>query len=197
MFLPLFQKQSYYPRQTIGEIEMMIYITGKARAPPPIFDSPPQSKIKNLEEKSMSNTCTLSVYNTCTGKYENVAVTEEVYREYRRTGWTIENNDASFYDHEIQFSQLIGGNDGAYENFHEFVSDEKVTENAALNAIRIEQLNEILPTLSAKEREVIELLYMDGYSAAEAGSMLGISKQAVNKRKRAAFEKIRTDRRMF
>lgn len=145
----------------------------------------------------MSNTCTLSVYNTCTGKYENVPVTEGVYRGYRRTSWTIENNDASFYNHEIQFSQLIGGDDGAYENFHEFVSDGKVTEDAALNAIRIEQINEILPTLSAKEQEVIELLYMDGYSAAEAGSMLGISKQAVNKRKRAAFEKIRTDRRMF
>ena len=82
-------------------------------------------------------------------------------------------------------------------NFHEFVSDKNVTEDAALNAIRAGQLKAVLLTLSAKEREVIGLLYMEGYTATEAGDLLGISKQAVNKRKRAAFEKIRANRRMF
>ena len=48
-------------------------------------------------------TYTLDVYNHATGCMETVAVTEEVYRTYLRTGWSIENNDASFYAHEIQF----------------------------------------------------------------------------------------------
>jgi len=145
----------------------------------------------------MSKDHTLSVYDTLTGKYENVPVSEEVYRAYKRTGWNIDDNNASFYEHEIQFSQLIGGEDGSYENFHEFVSDGNITADTALNSIRVEQLNAVLPTLTEKEREVLELLYYDGLSAAEAGTLLGISEQAVNKRRRAAFERIRADSRLF
>ena len=145
----------------------------------------------------MNNIHTLSVYDTLTGKYENVSVTEEVYRVYRRTGWNIDDNNASYYSHEIQFSQLICGEDGAYENFHEFVSPEDETAETVLRTVRIEQLNSILLMLTEKEREVLELLYYDGLSAAEAGNLLGISEQAVNKRKRVAFEKIRSDSRFF
>ena len=35
---------------------------------------------------------TLTVFNTCTQEYEEVAVTEEVYRAYYRTGWNIKDN---------------------------------------------------------------------------------------------------------
>ena len=51
----------------------------------------------------------LTVFNTCTGVYETVEVTKEVYIGYKRSKWKIENNDRSFYKHEIQFSGLIGG----------------------------------------------------------------------------------------
>jgi len=145
----------------------------------------------------MSKTYTVSVYDTLTGKYENVQVTEEVYRIYKRTGWNIDDNNTSFYDHEIQFSQLIGGGDDAYENFHEFVTPEDETVETVLRSIRAEQLNDILPSLTEKEREVLELLYYEGLSAVKAGDQLGISEQAVNKRKRSAFEKIRSDSRFF
>ena len=37
---------------------------------------------------------TLTVFNTCTQEYEEVAVTEEVYRAYYRTGWNIKDNTA-------------------------------------------------------------------------------------------------------
>ena len=146
----------------------------------------------------MSKTYILkNVYDPLTGKYNNVPVTEEVYRAYKRTGWNIDDNNTSFFDHEIQFSQLIGGDDGAYENFREFVSDGNATDDAALTSIRAEQFKKILPTLTEKEQEVLKLLYFDGYSAVEAGELLGISEQAVNKRKRSAFEKIRSDDKLF
>ncbi len=58
---------------------------------------------------------TLIVFNTCTREYEEVMVTEEVYRTYCRTRWNIKDNDQSFFDHEIQTSGMIGGQDGAYE----------------------------------------------------------------------------------
>ena len=47
---------------------------------------------------------TLIVFNTCTQEYEEVIVTEEVYRTYCRTRWNIKDNDQSFFDHEIQTS---------------------------------------------------------------------------------------------
>ncbi|MCU6720883.1 hypothetical protein OCV67_13230 [Porcipelethomonas ammoniilytica] len=50
----------------------------------------------------------ISVRNTANGKYENVEVTEEVYRAYMRTGWNIKDNDESFFKHQIQFSALLG-----------------------------------------------------------------------------------------
>ncbi|MDR1629534.1 MAG: hypothetical protein LBS36_04895 [Oscillospiraceae bacterium] len=50
MFLSFFQKQSYYLRQTMGEIDMKreitVYIAGKARAPP-VFDFCPQANQKS------------------------------------------------------------------------------------------------------------------------------------------------------
>ena len=42
---------------------------------------------------------TLIVFNTCTQEYEEVIVTEEVYRAYCRTRWNIKDNDQSFFDH--------------------------------------------------------------------------------------------------
>ena len=59
---------------------------------------------------------TLIVFNTCTQEYEEVIVTEEVYRTYCRTRWNIKDHDQSFFDHEIQTSGMIGSQDGAYEN---------------------------------------------------------------------------------
>ena len=64
---------------------------------------------------------TLIVFNTCTREYEEVTVTEEVYHAYCRTRWNIKDNDESFFDHEIQMSGMIGSQDGAYENFREFI----------------------------------------------------------------------------
>ena len=55
---------------------------------------------------------TLIVFNTCTREYEEVMVTEEVYRTYCRTRWNIKDNDQSFFDHEIQTSGMIGSQDG-------------------------------------------------------------------------------------
>ena len=87
---------------------------------------------------------TLTVFNTCTREYEEVAVTEEVYRAYYRTGWNIKDNNQSFFDHEIQMSGLIGSQDGAYENFREFVDTINTPENIALEQTKKEALYQAL-----------------------------------------------------
>lgn len=64
----------------------------------------------------MTKTYTLTVFNTCTSQYEDVEVTKEVYNEFRRGEWRIEKNDDKHRANETPFSELIGGDDGAFEN---------------------------------------------------------------------------------
>ena len=44
----------------------------------------------------------LSVYNTLTGKIEEVEVPEAVYHACRRSAWNINDNNRSSYAHEIK-----------------------------------------------------------------------------------------------
>ena len=134
---------------------------------------------------------TLSVFNTITGRYEVVPVTEEVYRTYRRTGWSIDNNNASYYDHEIQFSQLIGGDDGNYENFHEFVSDADAVSNEAIDAIYKDLLYKAMDSLTADEAELITALFFDGKTERQYADELGVYRNAVHKKKMRILEKIK------
>ncbi len=77
----------------------------------------------------------ISVYNTTNHTYEQIEVTDDIATVYKRTKWNIEDNDKSFYDHEIQMSGLIGGENNAFENFREFVTTENSTENLVLKKI--------------------------------------------------------------
>lgn len=69
---------------------------------------------------------TVRVYDTISKKVVEVEVSDEVYTQYKRTKWAIENNNSSFYEDEIQFSALIGGHENAFENFKEFKTDYNV-----------------------------------------------------------------------
>ncbi|WP_124100961.1 sigma factor-like helix-turn-helix DNA-binding protein [Ruminococcus sp. Marseille-P6503] len=121
----------------------------------------------------------LSVYDAVNKKYTEVEVSDEVYTYYKRTGWAIENNDRSFYEHEIQFSMLKGGTDGAFENFHEFIAAEDVTEKY----IMTEGLNKALKMISSKDRELIELLYYKEMTERECAAYYGISQKNIHKKK--------------
>ena len=71
---------------------------------------------------------TVRVYDTITKKYVEVEVNETVRTYYDRTQWNIEDNDKSFYKHEIQFSALKGNINGELENFKEFRTDDDSVE---------------------------------------------------------------------
>jgi DNA-directed RNA polymerase specialized sigma subunit len=139
----------------------------------------------------MSKPYTLSVYNTLTGKYENVPVTEKIYRDYKRTGWNIEDNDASFYDHEIQFSQLIGGDEGAYENFHEFVSDAGATSNAAMDSIYKNLLRKSMKFLEPDEAKLITALFFGEKTERQYANETGIPPMTIHDRKIRILKKIK------
>lgn len=69
-----------------------------------------------------------TVFNTCTSQYEDIEVTKEVYNEFRRGEWRIEKNDDKHGANETPFSELIGGDDGAFENFQEFFDNQNTPE---------------------------------------------------------------------
>ena len=127
-------------------------------------------------------------YNTCTNKYEQCSVTKEQYDAFRRTGWNIQDNDDSFKAHQTVFSNLKGGTNCSFENFHEFIDESDAPLNDMLSQERLHALQSAMQSLSPLHREVIELLFFHEppLTATQAGALLGITKRAVNKRRKAA-----------
>lgn len=134
---------------------------------------------------------TLTVYNTATRRNEEVEVTREVYHAYRRTGWNIEDNDASFFEHEIQMSGLIGGEDGAYENFREFIDTENVPDNTVLKKMEIKALQRAVSALPDADKALIQALFYDGLSEREYAKETGIPQKTINNRKMVILRKLR------
>ena len=116
---------------------------------------------------------TLIVFNTCTQEYEEVIVTEEVYRAYCRTRWNIKDNDQSFFDHEIQTSGMIGSQDGAYENFREFIDAINTPEHIILEQIKKEALYQAISALPAADQALVQGLFFKGQSELDYFDMGG------------------------
>lgn len=141
----------------------------------------------NIERKNY----TLTVYNTLTRKNEEIEVSEEIYQTYRRTAWNIDDNNASFYAHEIQMSSLIGGEDGAYENFREFIDTENTPDVTVLKELEKAALHRIIAQLTESERKLVQAIYFDGLTEREYAGLLGVCRNAVHKRKIRILSKIR------
>ena len=134
---------------------------------------------------------TLKVYNTLTKQYEDVVVTKKVFDTYRRTEWNIKDNDESFYDHEIQMSGLIGGEDDNYENFREFFDDVNVPENIFMTEEGLREVRNAIRTLPEQERELIEALYYEWITESEYATRIGVTQQYVSKQKKKILKKLK------
>lgn len=134
---------------------------------------------------------TLTVYNTVTHRNEEVEVTHDVYHAYRRTGWGIENNDTSFFAHEIQMSGLIGGEEGAYENFKEFIDTENIPDNTVLKIMEIDALLKALSVLSDADNELVQALFYDGLTEQEYAVQVGISQQMISRKKQRILKSLK------
>ena len=126
---------------------------------------------------------TVCVYDTISKSYVEVEVSYEVCTQYNRTKWAIENNNSSFYNHEIQFSALIGGKDGAFENFREFITEYDDVEKKAAHKMLVEKLYDCLIFLPESDRELIEMLYVENMTERECAEFYGISQKNINKKK--------------
>lgn len=102
----------------------------------------------------------IRVYDTITKKYMDIEVSEEIRAVYNRTGWNVDDNNESFYKHEIQFSSLKGSADGNFENFHEFQTENDIVESSVINHLESEKLHKCMELLSSQDRKLIELLFL-------------------------------------
>lgn len=123
------------------------------------------------------------VYDTITKKYVDVEVSEKVRTGYDRSQWNIDDNDKSFYNHEIQFSSLKGNIDGSLENFHEFRTENDLVEKRVIRQVQCEELYKCLAKLSEDERNLIFMIYYEGKTERETADMLHTSQQNIHKKK--------------
>ena len=125
---------------------------------------------------------TVRVYDTVSKKIVEVEVSDEVRTHYNRTQWNIDDNNESFYKHEIQFSALIGGHENAFENFREFMTDYNVEKETDLKML-VEKLYSCLELLSELDRELIMMLYFENKTERECAEIYGINQKNINKKK--------------
>lgn len=132
---------------------------------------------------------TVRVYDTISKKVVEVEVSDEVRTHYNRTQWNIDDNNESFYKHEIQFSALIGGYENAFENFKEFMTNYDI-ENETDRKMYIERLYNCIELLSGSERELIIMLYFENKTERECAEFYGISQKNINKKKSKILYKL-------
>lgn len=133
---------------------------------------------------------TVRVYDTITKRYVEIEVSEKVRTYYDRTQWNIDDNDKSFFKHEIQFSALKGNIDGELENFHEFRTENDAVEKSVIQNIEFERLYKCLDKLSDDERKLVTMIYFENKTEAECASLLQTTQQNIHKKKRRILCKL-------
>ena len=73
--------------------------------------------------------------------------------------------------------------DNSSDNEHPFLDNSIVDKKI--------QLNELLDTLSDKEKEIIKLIYIDGFTYDEVAIMYNVSRQAINNTANKSIKKLR------
>lgn len=123
----------------------------------------------------MTKTYKLIVFNTCTSQYEDIEVTKEVYNEFRRGEWRIVKNDDKHRTNETPFSELIGGDDGAFENFSEFIDNSQNPESIFAECAKIKDLYSALSMLSDLDKQLLQALFFDGLTERQYAELQGVS----------------------
>lgn len=139
----------------------------------------------------MEKTYKVNVFNTLTGKYETVPVSEEVYHAYTRTDWNIKDNDKSFYKHEIQFSILGKAENDSFENFHEFIDTSNNPEKLLIKRAEDQTLHTALSKLTNDEFELIQALLFNGQTESSYAKSVGVKQQTIHKKKERILKKIK------
>mgnify|MGYP001028362902 CR=1 FL=1 len=124
----------------------------------------------------------LRVWNTLTNTYDTVAVTQEVYNEYRRSYWREEKGDVQYQNRTLPLYEAVLNKDRAVHTDPEHILEGKE---------QMEALASALQQLGRDEYELFEALFFDELTEAQYARKLGVSQQAVNQRKQRIKKHLR------
>lgn len=113
-------------------------------------------------------------------KGEDIPVTEEVYRAYKRPVWTERKRRIVRSQNEWSFEKVFS--DG-----YDIASDENF-EDQIINKLL---MDELLSYLSDDERQLIEDLYLNGFSHREIAKRHGVYHRSIIYRKNQIIEKLK------
>ena len=145
----------------------------------------------------MEKTYTLNVYNTLTGQYETVSVSENIYRIVKRSQWNIRDNQRKFYKHEIQMSALLGGDEEAYLNFREFIDEVETPENISIRKETSRIIRMVLNCLTPSMKKRVILRYIEGLTIKQISEREGVSEDSIKESLDHAKKKIRKNLKKF
>lgn len=131
------------------------------------------------------------IYDSATGAYVDVEVTQEVYDFYRRNAWAIRRNNTRFYSHEIQFSSLIGGENDPFERFSEFLSLSDDPLNIICLNAETRKIIDAFQHLPYGDQHLLYFLIVEGYTEREYGKRMLVPQQTIHNRKRTALNKLK------
>lgn len=131
------------------------------------------------------------IYDSVTGTHVDVEVSPEVYNCYCRMGRGIQHNNSRFYEHEIQFTSLLGSAKESFENFREFLADELDPEHILCRDIPEQALFDALTQLTAAECYLLQALVLDDYSERRFSQRTGLPQKTIQTRKTRAIRKLR------
>lgn len=136
------------------------------------------------------NNKTLKVYDTITRKLVDIEVSQDIYDEYKKLEWRIKKKNRTFYEHEVQFSMLIGNSNGSLEGFKEFVSDPEDTVDKVVDIVLTEKLIECFDLLKPQEKHLLKMLFIDGATENECGTYFNCSQVNIHKTKDRVLSKL-------
>ena len=132
----------------------------------------------------------LKVYDTITRKLVDIEVSQDIYDEYKKLEWRIKEKNRSFYEHEVQFSMLIGNSNGSLENFKEFVSDPEEIVDRVVDIALTEKLIECFALLKPHEKQLLKMLFFDELTEKECGTYFNCSQVNIHKAKHRVLSKL-------
>jgi len=115
---------------------------------------------------------------------EQVLVSEEVYRAYKRPAWAERKRREVRAERELSLERF------AADGF-DMPSDDPLVEDVVADKLSLDMLVSALDELTADERGLIDALFFEDKSEREVAAEIGLSKTGVHKQKTRILEKLK------
>lgn len=140
----------------------------------------------------MEKLYTITLYDSAKGEEVSIQVTKPIFDEYRRGIWRIHKNNKKHAKQSTVFSTLKVGDDGTFDNYHEFIVDESDPINVVIDKFDKTKLRNAILRLNDNEKELINSLYFESVSASEYARRIGKSPQYVCQSRNCILKKIKS-----